>query len=452
VKEGDLLNGKYRIVRVIGKGAMGTVWEAREARLRRKVAIKVLNADVLERPQGMERFLQEATNAAQLRSDHAADIYEVATPDGGAPYIVMEYLEGSDLAERLRIHRSFPVAQAVDFILQACDAVAEANELGIIHRDIKPANLFAVERPGCAPRIKVLDFGISKAKLAPDTLPPGACEPMSVETEPSVPFGSLPYMSPEQMESARDVDARTDVWALGVTLWELVTGERPFPMCPMFALHSMIMSGVRLRIRDKRPDVTPELESVLYRCLAADREDRFASVRELATALEQAMSGSSATQVSPPWTPGPAVNPVHASPRLADVVPSGHVASAAKTPPTGTPAPARNPNLWRALGVGAALIALAPFLVNARFGPSPAPVKPVPPPSVPPSASPPVLAVPSATSDAASSTPVAGSATAPTGHAKGHEKFWPPKQPSTAPSVSVAPQTIGPYLPPPMQD
>jgi serine/threonine-protein kinase len=167
----------------------------------------------------------------------------------------MEYLEGCDLAAWLHTYGRLEVAVAVAFILQACDAIAEAHDLGIIHRDIKPANLFAVQRLGVVATIKVLDFGVSKAAgLVPSTA--AATEGAvggAIITQERVPIGSPCYMSPEQMESARDVDARTDIWALGVTLCELVTGRLPFEGQSLVQVYSRIKSGGRLRLRDSSP-------------------------------------------------------------------------------------------------------------------------------------------------------------------------------------------------------
>jgi serine/threonine protein kinase len=287
VHAGELVGGRYRIGRQIGAGAMGTVFEAREANLDRKVAIKFLKPDALGDANAVARFFVEARSAAQLVSDYAVRVYGVDTLENGAPYIIMEYLEGCDLAEWLTRRKTAPVSQAVEFILQACDALDEAHRRGIIHRDVKPANLFAVDRGSGPPRIKVLDFGISKMEaIVSDTLPPEMSGPAVAPTQRSAIFGSFPYMSPEQMESARGVDRRTDIWSLGVTLWELLGGERPFRAGSLVALHSTIMSGLRPRLRELRPEVSPELDAVLLRCLAPSREDRYATVEDLMRALK----------------------------------------------------------------------------------------------------------------------------------------------------------------------
>ncbi len=286
VREGEVLAGKYRIGRVLGGGAMGTVVVAHHLWLDQKVAIKFLLPAAGGHPDSVARFIREAQATVRLTSEHVVRVLDVAALDVGAPYIVMEYLDGCDLAVWLAKHRMLPIAGAVDFILQACDAVAEAHEIGIIHRDLKPANLFAVERGDAERVIKVLDFGISKTDgLVPSTISPHEFTPRSVVTGDQETIGSLYYMSPEQMESARDVDARTDIWALGVTLCELVTGRLPFEGTSIVHVYSKIASGFRPRLRETSPHVPVALEEVLLKCLERDRDRRYGSARELAAAL-----------------------------------------------------------------------------------------------------------------------------------------------------------------------
>jgi serine/threonine-protein kinase len=265
---------------------MGTVFAAHHVLLDQPVAIKFLVSAALGHSDSVLRFLREARATATIRSKHVVRVLDVALLDGGAPYIVMEYLEGRDLAGWLRHHGRPEVPLAVDFVLQACDAIAEAHDLEIIHRDLKPANLFAVERFGLFETIKVLDFGISKAAhMAASTGAPGDWRSGAIITEERVPIGSPCYMSPEQMESARDVDHRTDIWALGVSLCELVTGQLPFDGQSLVQVYSRIKSGIRPRLRDMALDVPPGLEAVILKCLEPDRERRYPDVAQLATAL-----------------------------------------------------------------------------------------------------------------------------------------------------------------------
>jgi eukaryotic-like serine/threonine-protein kinase len=298
VREGEVLAGKYRIGKVLGAGAMGTVVAAHHLLLDQKVAIKFLVPEALGHPQAVARFMREARATVRLRSEHVVRVLDVAVLEGGAPYIVMEYLEGCDLAGWLGQRGALPIGQAVDFILQACDAIAEAHELGVIHRDVKPANLFAVQRAGVAVSIKVLDFGISKTEgVVPTTLTPSEFKAAEVKTEERTMIGSPFYMSPEQMESARDVDSRTDIWALGVTLCELVTGKLPYEGKSIVQVYSRIASQAPLRLRDSSPHLPAGLEAIILKCLSKNPEGRYRSVKELATALAEFGSGRAAKAV-----------------------------------------------------------------------------------------------------------------------------------------------------------
>jgi eukaryotic-like serine/threonine-protein kinase len=281
VREGDVVAG-YRIGQLLGSGAMGTVFAAQHILLDQKVAIKFLVTESAP-SDSIARFVREARATATIKSPHVVRVLDVALRDGGAPYIVMEYLEGCDLASWLRTRGPPGVHVAVDFVLQACDAIAEAHQLQIIHRDLKPANLFAVHRGGAVEVIKVLDFGISKAAgLVSTTAPPGIWRPGAIVTEEKIPFGSPCYMSPEQMESARDVDIRTDIWSLGVTLFELITGTLPFQGQSLVQVYATIKSGPKLSL----PQGSPRgLIDVIRHCLATERSQRYATVDELQTAL-----------------------------------------------------------------------------------------------------------------------------------------------------------------------
>ena len=219
VLEGDVLAGKYRVERVLGAGGMGVVVAARHLQLDQLVALKFVLPSALDEASAAERFLREARAAVRLKSEHVAKVLDVGTLDTGAPYMVMEYLEGDTLAEVIQRDSPLPVDVACDYMIQACEAMAEAHSLGIIHRDIKPQNLFLTKGVGGKPLVKVLDFGISKMKQ-----PEGA---MNL-TQTATVMGSPLYMAPEQMRSARNVDGRSDIWALGVVLYELPDQIAPF--------------------------------------------------------------------------------------------------------------------------------------------------------------------------------------------------------------------------------
>ena len=280
VSEGTILAGKYRVERVLGVGGMGVVVAARHLDLDHKVAIKFLLPALLEDHESVARFAREARAAVRITSEHVARVLDVGTLDSGAPYMVMEYLEGTDLSGWLRSRGPLPIDQAVDFLLQACVAVAEAHGMGIVHRDLKPANLFCVRRNDGQFVVKVLDFGISKVTGGTHPSDSG----MSV-TRTSAVMGSPLYMSPEQVQSSKDVDSRTDLWALGVILFELLTASVPFPGETFGEIAVKIAVRAPLSLRACRPDAPQGLEAVMLRCLEKDRERRFANVAELAWAL-----------------------------------------------------------------------------------------------------------------------------------------------------------------------
>jgi serine/threonine-protein kinase len=278
VREGDLLAGKYRVERVIGIGGMGVVVAARHEQLDQLVAIKFVRDDSLGNEEAVERFLRESRSAARLRSEHVARVLDVGRLDSGAPYMVMEFLEGSDLAAVLTRDGALPVDVAVALMLQVCEAVGEAHAAGIVHRDLKPENLFLTTTVGGTPRMKVLDFGVSKSS----SLTSGGA---GVLTRTRAILGSPLYMAPEQMRSSRDVDVRIDVWALGVVLFELLTLRSPFEAETMPELCLKVVGEPPLSIAELRPDLPPGIVAIVERCLEKDRERRYANASELAVAL-----------------------------------------------------------------------------------------------------------------------------------------------------------------------
>jgi serine/threonine protein kinase len=216
---GAMLAGKYRIEHVLGEGGMGVVVAATNEALRQRVAIKLLRSGALANAKALGRFEREARAAASLRSNHVARVLDVGKLEDGRPYMVMEYLEGQDLGDVIDRVGEMPVHEAVDYVLQACEAIAEAHAAGIIHRDLKPKNLFLSRTVDGRPLVKVLDFGISKME--------DAAEDMSLTRTTEI-IGSPSYMSPEQLRASKGVDVRTDIWALGVILFELLTKKLPF--------------------------------------------------------------------------------------------------------------------------------------------------------------------------------------------------------------------------------
>jgi hypothetical protein len=280
VGEGDILDGKYRVERVLGEGGMGIVVAARHLQLDQRVAIKFVLPHTLGNAEAMERFAREARAAVKLRSEHVARVLDVGTMANGTPYMVMEYLEGSDLGALIVANGSLAAVPAVDFVLQACEAIAEAHANGIVHRDLKPQNLFVTHSVHGKPLVKVLDFGISK-----HTPTDGSGSELSLTRTSSV-MGSPNYMSPEQLRSAKLVDVRTDIWALGVILYESLTGHVPFVAETVTQLTAMVLQDAPRPIAELRSDLPPGLARVIERCLEKDPTKRFGSVAELAVELE----------------------------------------------------------------------------------------------------------------------------------------------------------------------
>ncbi|MBX3192264.1 MAG: protein kinase [Labilithrix sp.] len=270
---GSLFVGKYRIDDVLGVGGMGVVYLALHVHLQERVALKLLRPECAD-PQLVERFVREGRAAVKIRSAHIARVHDVGTDERGLPYLVLDYLEGSDLADSLG---QLPIPVCVDYVVQACDALAHAHAAGIVHRDLKPSNLFAATtEDGIV--VKVIDFGIAKAAATEE---PGT---MAL-TKTQGTMGSPLYMSPEQVRCLKDVDARTDIWSLGVVLHELVTGTPPFDGPTLPALAAAITADIPHTMRATREDVPRELDDIVGRCLEKSPDARFATVLELAEAL-----------------------------------------------------------------------------------------------------------------------------------------------------------------------
>jgi len=284
---GDIVNGKYRVERVLGEGGMGIVVAARHLELEELYAIKVMKREALGCDAYAERrFIGEARAAARLKGEHVARVHDIGRLDTGELYMVMEHLVGTDLNTVVRKRGPLPVEDAVTYVLQTCEAIAEAHALDIIHRDIKPHNLFLTKGGNS---IKVLDFGISKQppKQGPDL------------TGTNIILGTLLYMSPEQMAQSKTVDARSDVWSIGVVLYELVTGTVPFPGEGILEIAIRVSKGALTPPSQLRTGLPMAIDAIVERCLQKDPAQRFGSVIELAEALRSAMTTSSAW-VTPP--------------------------------------------------------------------------------------------------------------------------------------------------------
>ena len=276
---GTVVAGKYEVVRKLAEGGLGIVVLALHRELNQRVAIKYLKPEALATPALVARFHREARLAASLHSEHVVRVFDVGRHRRAGPYMVMEYLEGSDLATVMTSGR-IDVSTAVDYVLQACDALAEAHSHGIVHRDLKPENLFLARRGTRGTIVKVVDFGLSKV-----TLPAGQSGAFPRLTEQGERFGTPMFMSPEQLACSADVDARSDIWALGVVLFELLTSELPFEGLTAATLAANIFSATPRELLPLRPDASPELEGIIRRCLAKDPAGRYRDIEALAADL-----------------------------------------------------------------------------------------------------------------------------------------------------------------------
>lgn len=272
---GQTLAGKYLVEEVLGVGGMGIVVAARHLQLDQKVAIKYLLPAALLNPEVVERFAREARAAAKIRGEHVARVIDVGQFDDGAPYMVMEHLEGHDLAKHLDLHGPLPIEDAVRFLLETCEALAEAHAAKIVHRDLKPSNMFLSKQPDKSAIIKVLDFGISKTGDAPS----------AALTKTSALMGTAFYMSPEQLTNPKGVDHRSDIWSLGVILYELLAGRQPFLGESVPEIIGAILTNTPDGLRTVRPDVPVGLEEVIAKCMQSKAADRYQSVAGLAAAL-----------------------------------------------------------------------------------------------------------------------------------------------------------------------
>jgi serine/threonine-protein kinase len=275
---GHVIDAKYRIERVLGRGGMGVVYEAFHLPLAQSVALKVVLPEIGQNPEALARFMNEARNSARIESDHVARIMDTGCFQDGTPFMVMELLAGQDLDALLAAEVSLPAWRVADLMLEAIDGVSAAHALGIVHRDLKPANLFLTQKPGRPARVKVLDFGISKAL---------GTSPMSGHhvTQTAAIVGSPAYMAPEQLRNSKEVDARADIWSLGVITYQLATGKLPFDADNVGALFADIIESEPAPMRTHRADVPPELERVVQRCMRKKADERFQTVVDLAAAL-----------------------------------------------------------------------------------------------------------------------------------------------------------------------
>ncbi|HEX7453759.1 MAG TPA: protein kinase [Polyangiaceae bacterium] len=273
---GDVIGGKYRIVRLIGDGGMGTVYEAHHEFLETTVALKFLHSELAQRAGLGSRFLQEARVSARIRSPHVTHVTDVDQTADGSPYLVMELLHGEPLQQAMDRRGKLPVEQAVDFALQILSGLESAHAIGVVHRDLKPDNVFIVPATG-GPLLKLIDFGIAKLRAS--------TEYQKGLTRAGVVMGTPEYMAPEQLFSAETVDHRADLYSLGVILFEMLSGRRPTDGDDVEAIVAAVVSGNVRHLAALEPSLNPGLVAVVERSLAADREARFATALEMRLAL-----------------------------------------------------------------------------------------------------------------------------------------------------------------------
>jgi eukaryotic-like serine/threonine-protein kinase len=276
---GDVLLDRYRLESVIGEGGMGLVYCARQLPSDVRVAIKVLSNEALTHPESLPRFIIEARATMQLQSPHVVKVHEVGTLDHIRPFIIMELLEGADLGKLIERRKHLPIAEAVDYVIQAADAIADAHANGIVHRDLKPSNLFLTSKThagGKSNIIKVLDFGISKVS--------GEIAMNHALTATGALLGTPQYMSPEQLKNAKDVDGRADIWSLGIILYELIAGKPPFNSTHG-AIFAQVLTSEYTPLRDVRPNLPDGVDAAVTRCLRKMRDERFADLSQLVQAL-----------------------------------------------------------------------------------------------------------------------------------------------------------------------
>ncbi len=329
-KEGEIIAGKFTVEKVLGVGGMGVVVAARHVQLGQRVAVKFLRPEATKHKEAVGRFLREARSTVGLHSAHVVRIIDVGTLDTGLPYMVMEHLAGEDLSDVIKSRKMLGVEEAVDYVLQSCEAIAEAHGVGIVHRDLKPSNLFLLRKPDGSPLVKVLDFGISKAVEV---------EGEQNLTATSSVMGSPLYMSPEQLRSSKRVDARTDIWALGVILFELTSGTTPFDDETMTGLCAKIVADPPASLRSRRADLPLAFEGAVMRCLEKDVTRRYQTVGDLAIALrdfasaEGRMSADRVARIASPmraplpsgnFPPSAQPQPSPSTPRMAAGPVSGH--------------------------------------------------------------------------------------------------------------------------------
>jgi serine/threonine-protein kinase len=468
---GTTIDGRYVVDAILGEGAMGIVVSAKHVHLGERVALKFLRYRAQSADDDFRsRFKREAKVSAMLRNEHVTRVIDVGIWRDRVPYMVMDYLAGTDLRRLLKEEGPLPIARALDLVAQLCVGISEAHAKGVVHRDLKPSNIFVVQRPDGSDLVKILDFGISKWTA-------GEAE-LDELTKTGIVLGSPKYMAPEQLVGSSEVDARADVWSIGAILYQLLGGKAPFDFPTFTRLFAEVSSGrPPPSLSALRPEVPPALEAVVMKCFERNPANRVQNVADLAGDLLDAVQAPFAAELRQriESTLSPASGEI---PITSDEPPPLKTGSMSPTlaegnrpsiTPTGQVVPSEPPRRRRApLVIGALLVTLggaavmfvtrgdrAPVPAQAAAPVAPATSSPVQPPD-PSTASPGATAPPAAASSApspqTSAATVAPSATstavvvAPP--SRGHH---PPAAPPAATPVAVAPVTPAPAPPPPVQ-
>jgi len=290
-RAGTVLGGKYALVRLLGEGGMGAVYEARHTVIGRRLAVKFLHGQFAKRSEVVKRFENEARAAGEVEHENIAGVYDVGALPDGTQYLVMEFLDGEDLDHVLKREHRLPLHRAADLLMQACHGLAVVHQRGIVHRDLKPANLFLTKRANGTEVIKILDFGIAKLRC-----PDGD----ATATETGAAIGTAHYMSPEQARGERDVGTRSDVYALGVIFYELLSGRRPHDGTSVLQILHLILTEPPTPLEEASPDLPEPVYRVVRKAMATNPADRFAGVSELAEALAQFRGGADRPSIPAP--------------------------------------------------------------------------------------------------------------------------------------------------------